>query len=287
MIVPTDPSPTPLSFTVSESLRLTADAWGNPAQRPVLFMHGGGQTRHSWGGAARALAAAGWYTLTLDLRGHGDSGWSPRGNYRLDHFVDDLARVLDTIGRPAVLVGASLGGITALLGAGEGEAGFCAALVLVDIVPRVEAAGVERIRKFMHANPGGFATLDEAADAVAAYRRHRPRPKDVSGLKKNLRLREDGRYYWHWDPAMLRVPRRRDPEMEARLKNAARNLTVPTLLVRGSESDVVSEEGVKEFQASVPHAEFVNVSGAGHMVAGDQNDDFTGAVMAFLGRHAD
>ena len=115
--------------------------------------------------------------------------------------------------------------------------------------------------------------------------RHRPRPKDLSGLAKNLRLGEDGRYRWHWDPAFLRR-RRRDgvtnlPSAERHLA-AARRLAVPTLLVRGRLSDVISMEGVNEFLEAVPKAEFVDVSDAGHMVAGDRNDAFTDAVVGFL-----
>lgn len=273
-----------LSFAAEEGITLIADAWGDPAHPPVLFLHGGGQTRHSWGGAARALAGQGWYAVTMDLRGHGESGWSPGGRYGMDHFVGDLRLVVPHFSRPPVLVGASLGGVAALIGAGESAEGFCSALVLVDIAPRVEPAGVARINAFMAANPDGFASLEEAADAVAAYRRYRERPKDISGLRKNLRLKENGRYYWHWDPSFLARGRAKPLEREARLRKAAENLRVPALLVRGENSDVVSEEGVKEFLKIVPHAEFADVSGAGHMVAGDRNDVFTSAVTAFLER---
>lgn len=272
----------PLTFTTAEGFALAADAWGDAAQPPVLFMHGGGQTRHSWGGAAAALAAQGWYAVSMDLRGHGDSGWSPSGSYGIDHFVDDLRLVVGQLGQPTVLVGASLGGITALLGVGEAGGSFCSAVVLVDIAPKVEPEGVARIRAFMAANPDGFASLEEAADAVAAYRRHRERPKDVSGLKKNLRLKENGRYYWHWDPAYLVRDLATPADREARLRQAAKGLTMPTLLVRGGSSDVVSQEGVEDFLALVPHAEFTDVSGAGHMVAGDKNDAFASSVEGFL-----
>ncbi len=290
-------APVPLSFQGEEEIALAADAWGDPAGAPVLFLHGGGQTRHSWGGAARALAGRGYRTISLDLRGHGDSGWSPSGSYQMDDFVGDLRHVREQMGRekmgrenitrPPVLVGASLGGVAALVGAGEGAADFCSALVLVDIAPRVEPEGVARIGEFMRANPDGFASLEDAADAVAAYRRHRQRPKDISGLHKNLRLKENGRYYWHWDPAFLAQRGQRTPHREDRLRDAARALRVPTLLVRGKNSDVVSEDGAREFMELTPHAEFADVSGAGHMVAGDKNDAFSNAVMEFLARQGD
>jgi len=153
--------------------------------------------------------------------------------------------------------------------------------VMVDIAPTVNTAGTDRILAFMHSAPGGFANVEEAADAVATYLPHRPRPKDTSGLMRNLRLRE-GRYYWHWDPRMFREGR--GPRDSDGLREAARNLKVPTLLVRGRLSDVLSQEGVDDFLQLVPHAEFADIVGADHMVAGDRNDAFNEAVFAFLER---
>ena len=124
---------------------------------------------------------------TMDLRGHGDSGWCAGRDYSLDAFRDDLRSVLTTEPRPAALVGASLGGVAALAVAGEGPRESVSALVLVDITHSLPADGASRIQHFMGANPDGFASVDEAADAVAAYLPHRPRPKDPSGLMKNLR----------------------------------------------------------------------------------------------------
>jgi pimeloyl-ACP methyl ester carboxylesterase len=272
-----------VTFDVAEGLRLVADAHGDPAAPPVVLLHGGGQTRHAWGGTAAALAHAGWYAVALDLRGHGDSDWAPDGDYRLESYAADLRAVAATFGRKPAVVGASLGGLAAIIAEGEVAEPFAAAVVLVDIAPRTQEKGVSRIISFMTANPDGFASLEEAADAVAAYQPHRPRPKDLNGLRKNLRQGPDGRYRWHWDPRMISGERRmnatRDPD---RLERAARNLRVPTLLVRGRMSDVVSEEDARAFLAAVPGARYADVSGAGHMVAGDQNDPFTTAVVDFL-----
>ncbi len=264
-------------------LRLAGDAYGDASHPPVVLLHGGGQTRHAWRRTAAALGARGRYAVALDLRGHGDSGWAPDADYSLDAFARDLIAVERQLPVKPAVVGASLGGLATLVAQGEHPEAPASAIVLVDIAPRVDAAGVGRIIAFMTAHPDGFATLDEAADAVAAYVHHRPRPRDLSGLAKNLRLGEDGRYRWHWDPRFL--DGKRAPESvrnPARLERAARAITVPTLLVRGRQSDVVSEVGARAFLDLVPHARWVDVSGAGHMVAGDQNDPFTGAVVQFL-----
>ncbi len=281
--MPSPAAPTPILLAAAGGVTLRGDAWGAPQLPSVLLLHGGGQTRHAWAGTGRRLAEQGWRALALDLRGHGESDWSPDGVYGVEVFLADLRAVLRGLAEPPVLVGASLGGWLSLLAEGESEARVCRALVLVDVTPRLEPRGVSRIIDFMSARPDGFGSLEEAADAVAAYRRHRDRPADLAGLRKNLRQGDDGRWRWHWDPAFLRPgPRPVRYADTDRLLEAARRLVVPTLLVRGRESDVVSEEGAAEFLRAAPHARFVDVSKAGHMVAGDRNDTFSTAVLEFL-----
>jgi len=263
-------------------LRLVGDAYGEVGGAPVVLLHGGGQTRHAWGGTGQALARAGFYAVCLDQRGHGDSAWAEDGNYHVDAYAADLLAVAACFDRPIAVVGASLGGMAALV-AQAGEPTVFAAVVLVDIAPRIEVDGVRRIISFMTANPDGFANLDEAADAIAEFLPHRPRPTDLGGLSKNLRLGEDGRYRWHWDPRFITGKRLEGPSVTHEfLADAARKLEVPTLLVRGRMSDVLSEQAAQEFLDMVPHAEFVDVAAAAHMVAGDRNDRFTGAVVEFL-----
>lgn len=265
-------------------VELIGDVVGDPAHRPVLLLHGGGQTRHSWSSAAVELARRGYHAVSIDMRGHGDSGWSGDGDYRMTLFRDDVLAMIDQLPSPPVLVGASLGGVASLLAIGESEAAVAAGLVLVDITPRVELSGVARIQAFMNARPDGFETLDEVADAVAAYNPSRPRPRNPAGLLKNLRQR-NGRYFWHWDPAFLSQPDVLRPEYFDRLDAAAANVRVPVMLVRGAESEIVSEETVAQMRGLMPDADFVDISGAGHMVAGDRNDAFNLAVFDFLDHH--
>jgi pimeloyl-ACP methyl ester carboxylesterase len=271
-------------FFMADGVELVADAWGEVDDPPALLLHGGGQTRHAWKQTARVLASRGYHSIAVDLRGHGDSDWSPDENYAIDHFADDVRRLAETFDRKPVLIGASLGGLASLIAAGEAMTPIASALVLVDITPRVDPSGVDRILEFMTTHlENGFATLEHAADAIAAYLPRRPRPKNLAGLRKNLRKRSDGRYYWHYDPAILRrLPPDTDGAREARLTTAARGLDVPLLLVRGGSSELVSEDIARDFVAKVPNARYVDVHGAAHMVAGDLNDPFSEQVVAFL-----
>jgi pimeloyl-ACP methyl ester carboxylesterase len=283
-----------IAFTGADRNGLVGDVFGEardddagPTHRPVLLLHGGGQTRYAWRNTADRLAQAGMTAYAVDQRGHGDSEWIADGAYAFDDFAADadlLARaVAERAGGPPVVVGASLGGIAALLAAGRG-AQF-AALVLVDITPRVDMAGVAKVQGFMRAHADeGFGSIAEAAAAVAAYLPHRKPPRSTEGLKKNLRLHSDGRWRWHWDPRFLDGRRSVNTERrEAELIAAARRLTMPTLLVRGASSELVHEAHAREFLDLVPHATFVDVSGARHMVAGDRNDQFAAAILAFMG----
>jgi pimeloyl-ACP methyl ester carboxylesterase len=271
-------------FEGFEGIHLVGDVWGDDDAWPVLLMHGGGQTRHAWGGAAKALAAEGWRAVSIDLRGHGDSEWALNGDYSFTAFAADCLAVCDALGRPPVLVGASLGGIAALIAEGGSDRVVSSGLVAVDITHKSNPAGIQRIHDFMSSGLDGFATLEDAADAIAAYTPHRPRRVNPAGLMKVLRQKPDGRWYWHWDPRFISRGPREVPraDFQPLLEAALTNIHVPTLLVRGVLSDVVTEEGVQDFLDKIPGAKLVDVSGAAHMVAGDQNDAFTQAVIDFL-----
>jgi pimeloyl-ACP methyl ester carboxylesterase len=262
---------------------IAGDSWGDPAGPLVVLLHGGGQTRHAWKGTGESLAVVGYHAVAFDARGHGDSDWAPDGLYTQDAMVADLICVLDGLGggRP-VLVGASMGGGTSLVAVGEDWVD-ATALVLVDIAPRIEPEGVTKIAAFMEQKPEGFDSLEEVGQAIASYQPHRERPRGLEGLAKNVRLGKDGKYHWHWDPK-TRTRRPNLEDRQARLQECARHLTLPTLLVRGGLSDILSEEGAQSFLELCPRSEYVNVTGAGHMVAGDRNDIFANAVIEFLSR---
>jgi pimeloyl-ACP methyl ester carboxylesterase len=265
------------------SVRLAVHEEGPAGGRPVLLLHGGGQTRFAWGGTQGELASRRYRAIAVDLRGHGESDWAPDRDYSPGTIAKDVLRLVEwTGGRPA-LVGASLGGLAALLAVGESETAICSALVLVDVTPRVHRPGAERVMAFMRSQPDGFEDLEQAADAVASYLPQRPRPPDTAGLARNLRPAPNGRLRWHWDPALVGFDPREVVDTD-RLLAAATRVTVPALLVRGALSDVVTVDTAAELRAAIPQAELVTVSNAGHMVAGDQNDVFTSVVADFLDR---
>lgn len=265
-----------------DGLSLAVETRGAPDAPPVLFAHGFGQSRRSWVRTASALAEGGWRTVTFDARGHGDSGRAPDGAYHLESFVADLLVVADSLGEPPVMVGHSMGGLLAMVAAGEVRPAPFRALVLVDITPRWEASGVARILGFMREHLDGFASLEEAARKVAAYAPGRTRSRSAEELARLLQRGDDGRWRWQWDPALLDTIAVEGERHQQRLLEAARGIDVPVLLVSGGRSDVVSERTVAEFLRNVPSAEHVEVPHATHAVAGDDNDAFTAVLAYFL-----
>ena len=279
-------TPETVTFRGVDGLSLIADEWNRgaasaEAHPSILMLHGGGQNRYSWKNTGQILADGGFHVIAMDSRGHGDSDRSPTANYSVESLCTDTLQVLYQIGRPVALIGASMGGLTGILAAHQAGPELVTKLVLVDVVPRFEKNGSARIRDFMFTNVDGFDSLEDAADAVAAYLPHRPKPRSPEGLKKNLRER-DGRWYWHWDPAFLTKPQDDPFARVDMLEQAAINLEIPILLIRGKLSDVVSAEGVEDFLAKVPGAEFVELSEAGHTAAGDDNDAFSEVVVRFV-----
>ena len=268
----------------SKGLMIAGDAWGDPDGQLVFLLHGGGQTRHAWKGAGEALGQSGYYAVAYDARGHGDSEWAEDGQYDPDDMVEDLICVTNAIGsNNPILVGASMGGGVSLLAIGTGSI-KAKALVLVDMAPKIETEGSRKIQEFMNQKPDGFDTLEEVAEAISNYQPHRKRPRNLDGLVKNVRLAANGKYRWHWDPARRNNQVANNSVYRARLSKWADTLTLPTLLVRGGLSDVLSEDGAQSFLKQCPHAEYFNVKDAAHMVAGDKNDIFADSVIEFLNR---
>ncbi len=275
-----------LKFQTTKDITIVADAYGNRDHPPIILLHGGGQTRNSWKKTGEILAAKGWYVIATDARGHGDSSWSKKAEYSFDYLRQDLVKIAKTLDQKPILIGASMGGICSLA-ALHYHPDLAKALILVDVSPKIEKKGTDRIFAFMSAKPDGYSSLEEVAEAVRAYLPHRKNIGSLNGLKKNLRKLPNGNYGWHWDPAMLKVWQSKtddvtNKEHEVFLTNALVNLVIPALLVRGGISDVVSLEIVEELKQIAPNLEYIDVAEAGHMVAGDSNHVFTNALIGFI-----
>jgi pimeloyl-ACP methyl ester carboxylesterase len=269
-------------FRGAGDIVLAADAFGRAEDPCIILLPGGGQTRFAWRHSAEAFAQGGYYVLSFDLRGHGESGWATNGDYSIDAFAGDVVCIARQAPVGAVFVGASIGGIAALIAAGESPEPLARALVLIDVVPRMPEASLDRIRAFMSAGAAGFASIEEAATLVRAYLPHRP-SRSAPALRNNLRTGKGGRLYWHWDPAFHAGSKQRaEAGMLRRMEGATRGIDVPVLLVCGERSEVVDEQAIAHLLQLLPHAKSARVAGAGHMVAGDRNDAFGAAVLDFL-----
>lgn len=263
-----------------DGLELAGEAFGDPAAPPVLFFHGGGQGRGSWRGSARIVAASGYYGVTIDLRGHGDSEWAADGDYLLDAFARDVEALLNQFDRPVTLVGASRGGQAALVG-GSRHPDRVRLIVLADVAPLMLDYGVDGIRAFFAEGERGFDTLDQAADSLARNL-GRPRIDDASRMARTMRQDASGRWHWPWDPKsghpiFLHPP----SEGEAILAAAAR-VTSPVVLVRAEHSHLLTDEGVARFQQLTPQLRVVTAPGAHHMFTADRNDTFASDLLEWL-----
>jgi pimeloyl-ACP methyl ester carboxylesterase len=269
-----------ISLAARDGLRLKASRY--PGRAPgVLLAHGFGQTRQAWQQTQQRLAAAGHGSLAWDIRGHGESDRNPVSSpYSGPQFVDDVLAAAQALGPAPILVGASMGGLTGLMAQAEGRA--FSAMVLVDITPRWEAAGVERILGFMNAHPDGFDSFEHAADQIADYLPHRRERKTPAQLAHLLNARPDGRLQWHWDPRLMTEFIAGSDALQARIEDACSRLDIPVLLVSGGRSDLVTDRTVQHFLELAPHARHVQLPHATHMVAGDDNDAFADTLIEYL-----
>ncbi len=269
-------------IAAADGVSLVADDFGPVDGVPVLLTGGIGQTRHAWRRAAEQIAADGRRAIIVDLRGHGDSGWSSDGDYGYPRFASDIEAVVRWIGRPAVLVGASLGGKISLAAAGYGGVEIGRAVVMIDVVPRNNWQGRPDA---LRAPPEGFVSLDAAADALAQSRGRTAQPGAGDRLRPSMRMDKHGRWHWHWDPALMDRDHGlgRDAALPY-LEGAAARVTVPVLVARAELSDEVTEEGIASFRALVPQVEVETIPGATHMLVGDRNDAFAASLNAFLRR---
>ena len=272
-----------------ESIRLTGDglelagtAYGDPAGPPVLFFHGGGQSRNAWLGSAKRVSERGYYGISFDLRGHGDSDWAKDGDYLLDAFGRDVEQLISHFHQPVTLVGASRGGQAALVG-GSRHPDRVRLIMLADVAPMMRDDGVDGIREFFAEGEAGFSTLDEAAESLAPHLTQ-PRMDDSSRLARAMRQDDTGRWHWRWDPATGKREFLHPPSEDQALLAAATRVKSPIVLVRAELSHLLTDEGVARFQQLAPQLEVITAKGVGHMFTADRNDAFAAQLLECLKR---
>lgn len=266
----------------ADGLALAGDAYGNPAAPPVLFFHGGGQSRNAWRGSAQIVADAGYYGIAFDLRGHGESEWAADGDYHIEAYARDVERLLYHFDRPVTLVGASRGGQAALVG-GSRHPERTRLIALADVAPDMREEGLDGMRRFFAQSMDGFASLDEAADLLASSlnRKRIAQPERLAG---SMRRDDAGRWHWRWDPKTGERAFLYPPSENEALLAAAERVETPLVLVRAELSDLLTDAAVARFQELAPQLEVVVAPGVGHMFTVDRNDAFAADLLGWLRR---
>jgi pimeloyl-ACP methyl ester carboxylesterase len=256
--------PAAKSLTVN-GLALRYLEWGRPGALTVVCVHGYTSSAEAFNALARRLGDRG-HIIAMDVRGHGESAWSPDGAYQYADQAGDLAALVDRLGiERFVLIGTSMGGVIAMVYAGQ-HGGRLRGLALNDIGPEVEA-GSGRITGLVRARPADFASLEEAME----YRRQtspitaaRPLEDQEETARGVLRERPDGRWAWKMDPAYIAQRIAQGAPVRPPLWPVLETLPCPTQVIWGTDSDVLSEAQAKRMVEALPKGELVAVRGVGH-----------------------
>lgn len=273
---------TPIRVTASDRLQLAGERFGPVDADPVILLHGGGQSRSAWRGAAKRLASSGMSACIMDLRGHGESEWSADRHYAFDDYAADLAATIDCLGGwCAGVVGASLGGHIGLIAAAKYPEKI-GLLMLADVTPWIDETIGDSMREALRQANRGFASVEDASDAVTRLRGTPPSKGSTAGLLRHLRRGADGRFYFLWDPAMMDDDKLRGGGEGGIFQRAAGQLPMPVMVMRAEHSTLTSPAQVQAFRHV--HADLAEtvIPGVGHMVSGDSNDAYAEAILAFI-----
>lgn len=249
----------------ADGVTLAMDTFTSTTVRPtatVVVLHGGGQSREQWHEVGLGLAAAGLRAVTVDLRGHGESDWSPSGSYRLEDYVADLELIIDDLvndlSGPIILVGHSHGGKVVLTTAVR-RAAAVAGVVMIDSLPDMEPDWT--VNEFYKRTAVGFGDLDEAARALGELV---GRPMTPAGLDRGLRQGDDGRWYWSWDTKTLDAVADGLAHDRVVMYDAARQIKLPVLLLRTEESHFLNDGNVAQLQAAIPQVAVLTMPDTQH-----------------------
>ena len=257
--------------------------WGDSANPTVLMLHGVSQQAHSWDFVSLALSPA-YHVIALDQRGHGDTDWAADGIYSLDSMQADIDGVIDALGLDGFnLMGHSMGGRNGFIWASR-HPGTLRSLTIVDTGPGTQRRGQDRIRDFREL-PNNLDSFQEFAERVKEYT-GRTEEQVLGALKYSIRQMPDGKWSWKWDPATRNRTRSgTDPKWTTeRLWECVEAVDCPSLVVRGSRSDIFSEETLAKMGRVMSDCTTETIKDAGHLVQGDNPVDFIAAAQGLLSR---
>ena len=253
--------------------------WGNPSNPTIFMLHGNSQQAHSWDFVSLPLSEN-YHVIAMDQRGHGDSDWAPDGDYSLEAQQKDIDGFVDSI-LPSKfhLIGHSMGGRNSYVWASR-HPNSLNSLVIVDTGPESASRGRNRIQTFKEL-PDELNSFEEFASRIQEYT-GRTREQTLGSLKYSIRERSDGKWTWKYDK-LMRTPGQRPPTWTSeQLWESVAKIDCQTLVVRGSRSDIFTEETMNKMKTVIPKCTTVTVERAGHLVAGDNPADFLVAVQELL-----
>ncbi|ETX02938.1 MAG: hypothetical protein ETSY1_01885 [Candidatus Entotheonella factor] len=266
-------------YVEANGMRLHYLDWGNLDKPKMLLLHGGAQGAHSWDFFSLAMRDH-LHIVALDQRGHGDSDWSEAGDYDTPFHVADIHAFTDAIGYDKfILMGLSMGGRNAYSFAAEHPEKIDR-LIVVDVGPDVKAEGQAYIREFLEGTET-FESFDWLVERVKRFNPRRPENQIRGSLINNLKQLEDGTWTWKHD-RRRGIRRDRGGEMNEAAWAALAAVQAPTLVVRGAESYILSEQTANKMLATVAHSQLAEVPNAGHLVQGDNPVGFEKVVREFL-----
>ncbi len=253
--------------------------WGSPANPTVLMLHGASQQAHSWDFISLPLSPD-YHVQALDQRGHGDSDWSPDGDYSMEAAQADIDGVVEALGLDGFhLIGHSMGGRNSFVWASR-HPGALRSLTIVDTGPETVRRGRDRIQRFREL-PDNLDTLEEFASRIQEYT-GRTRDQVLGALKYSIRQGPDGKWTWKYDRVMRQPDRNERTWSNEQLWECVRKIDCPTLVVRGDRSDIFADETMRKMQEVIANCRTVTIANAGHLVQGDNPVDFLAAARAHL-----
>lgn len=281
----TDRTPPKDGWVKANGLRMHYLDWGGSG-KPVLFLHGGNQTAHTWDLAITKLRRD-FHCLALDQRGHGETKAPKGGDTNPQAQREDVRAAIEALGlKRLALVGMSMGGLNTIAYSGTYPERL-AAICIVDVGPTILKKGFDETGSFIRSKRE-FASMEEALDYAVGFNPTRPKAHLRYSLMHALKQRPDGTWVWRYDQAQPAKPEERKKQAEKvltaynKLWDIVPNIRCPALVVQGSRSNVFTPELAAELAGKMPKGRWITIQDAGHTVQGDQPKAFADALRAFL-----